>query len=178
MIFYTSDLHLGNANIIEYENRPWKTVEGMDAELIANWNSRVRPNDEVYVLGDFTLRRASEAIKYLECLNGRIHLLRGNHDFFYSQKSFELWKWNSDKGDNVYLEGPYKHLSDDGREIILCHFPILYWDGMDDRGSYHLYGHMHSRPNMQHPHKDAFNVGVDVNNYYPVTLDELVKRVK
>lgn len=185
MIYYTSDLHLGNKNIIEYENRPWKTVAEMDAALIGNWNQVVGRNDEVYVLGDFCFKGVNKAIQYLECLNGHIHLLRGNHDHFTSQSTFELYvakqlndRCHSGKCDPLIInEGWYKHIEDGGCEVVLCHFPILYWDGMDDRHSIHLYGHMHSRPNMQHPHPDAYNVGVDVNNYRPVTLQELLARV-
>lgn len=174
MIYYTSDLHLGNSNIIKYENRPWKTVEEMDAALIYNWNQVVSRKDNVYVLGDFCFKGASKVIQYLENLNGTVHLIRGNHDHFYSQQSFEAWKWNSEKGGEVVLEGWYKHIIDDEQEVILCHFPIMYWDGMEERESIHLYGHMHSRPGKQHPHPNAYNVGVDVNNYRPVTLEQLL----
>lgn len=172
MIFYTSDLHLGNTNIIIYEDRPYKTVAEMNADLIYKWNAKVSRNDEVYVLGDFSFKGAQETISLLEQLNGKIHLIRGNHDHFISQLSFR----KQVSSYRISCEGWYKKIDDNGREVVLCHFPIMYWDGMDDRGAYHLYGHMHSRPNMQHPHKDAFNVGVDVNNYYPVTLDELLNK--
>lgn len=175
MTYYTSDLHLGNTNIIGYEKRPWKTVEEMDAGLIENWNKRVTEEDDVYVLGDFCFKGVKKAVVYLSHLNGRIHLIRGNHDRFMGQATFQEWVQFKRL---VSYEGWYKQFEDNGREVVLCHFPIMYWDGMDDRGSYHLYGHMHSRPNMQHPHKDAFNVGVDVNNYMPVTLDELLERRK
>lgn len=175
MIYYTSDLHLGNKNIIAYENRPWKTVEEMDAGLIKNWNEVVGDTDVVYVLGDFCFKGATKAIEYIKQLNGTIHFLRGNHDYFYSQQTFESWAHN-EAFPFVRLEGWYKHFVYDGNELILCHFPILYWDGMDDRRSIHLYGHMHSRSGVQHPHKCAFNVGVDVNNYKPVTLKELLAK--
>lgn len=190
MIYYTSDLHLGNKNIIEYEKRPWKTSQDMNAWLIANWNSRVRPEDDVYVLGDFCVIGATKAIYFLEQLNGHIHLIRGNHDHFISQKTFKdfikskEYEYSMGKGPlclhgaKVQFKGHYAHIKDGKHEVILCHYPILYWDGQDDRRSIHLYGHMHSRPNMQHPHKDAFNVGVDVNKYYPVTLDELLAKRK
>lgn len=185
MIYYTSDLHLGNSNIIGYENRPWKTVEEMDAGLIGNWNQVVGRNDEVYVLGDFCFKGASKVIQYLENLNGTIHLIRGNHDHFIRQQTFELYVarqlnalCHSGKCVPCIInEGWYKHMVDGEHEVVLSHFPILYWDGMDDRKSIHLYGHMHSRPSMQHPHHDAFNVGVDVNNYRPVTLQQLLSRV-
>lgn len=172
-IFYTSDLHLGNKNIIGYENRPWKTVEEMDAGLIYNWNQVVGRNDEVYVLGDFCFKGATKAIQYLECLNGHIHLIRGNHDHFMSQFSFMEFAQFSQ---SVFNEGWYKHMMDGEREVVLCHFPIMIWDGMRDRGSIHLYGHTHSRPEEQHPHPDAYNVGVDVNNYRPVTLEQLLEK--
>lgn len=192
MIYYTSDLHLGNSNIIKYEHRPWKTVEEMDAGLIGNWNQVVGRDDDVYVLGDFCFAGATKAIQYLECLNGHKHLIRGNHDKFMRQQKFKdyvlakehdyffatprshLWQ----HAPLIKDDGYYKHMNDGELEVILCHFPILYWDGMDDRGTIHLYGHMHSRPGMQHPHPDAYNVGVDVNNYRPVTLAQLMAKNK
>lgn len=175
-IFYTSDLHLGNSNIIKYENRPWKTVEEMDAGLIDNWNQVVGRNDEVYVLGDFCFKGATKAIQYLEKLNGYIHLIRGNHDHFMSQQSFVAWEFSPENCGRVQSKGWYKHFKDGECEVILCHFPIMIWDGVRDRGSIHLYGHTHSRPEEQHPHPNAFNVGVDVNNYRPVTLGYLLER--
>lgn len=180
-IFYTSDLHLGNSNIIEHEKRPWKTVEEMDTGLIENWNKVVGQDDHVYVLGDFCFRGAGKALEYLGMLNGYIHLIRGNHDGFLGQQSFINWVNGSaaipcPPDAHITAEGWYKHMMDGDKEVVLCHFPILYWDGMDERGSIHLYGHMHSRPNMQHPHPMAYNVGVDVNNYRPVTLEQLMKK--
>lgn len=174
-IFYTSDLHLGSSNIIGYENRPWKTVEEMDAGLIDRWNEIVTDYDTVYVLGDFCFKGATKALEYYGRLRGCVHFIRGNHDHFMTQ---ETWKRYVTDACFTEDEGWYKHMQDGEHEVVLCHFPILYWDGMDDRGSIHLYGHMHSRPNMQHPHPDAFNVGVDVNDYRPVTLEELIERRK
>lgn len=179
MIFYTSDLHLGHKNIIEYENRPYDSVEEMDEALINNWNSKVTDKDEVWVLGDFCLKGVDRTLEYLNCLNGTIHLLKGNHDKAFEREKFyyELNTINM-YGLRIQYEGYYKHMNDSGREVVLFHYPIMFWDGQDDRGSYHLYGHMHSTSHggQQHPHPDAFNVGVDVNNYYPVTLDELLER--
>lgn len=89
MIFYTSDLHLGNSNIIRYEHRPYKSVEEMNAGLIAKWNAKVGRNDDVYVLGDFSFKGTKQTINYLENLNGKIHLVHGNHDAFLSRQSFK-----------------------------------------------------------------------------------------
>ena len=52
MVFFTADLHIGHANIIKLNKRPFKTIEEMDNALIDNWNAKVTPNDTVYILGD------------------------------------------------------------------------------------------------------------------------------
>lgn len=171
MKFYTSDLHFDHSNMISYENRPWSDVESMNEGLISRINERVKPNDELYILGDFTLRtkhsRIVELRKAIKC--NHVHLIIGNHDYFAKNA------WAKELFETVQY---YKEIYDSKRKIILCHYPILFWNGMDDKGTIHLYGHMHSRKEMQHPHKDAYNVGVDVNDYYPKTLKELIKERK
>lgn len=186
MLYYTSDLHLGNNNIIEHEDRPYKTVEEMDRALIANWNSRVKPEDDIYVLGDFCFKGATRAIEYLNQLKGHVHLIRGNHDNFMNQKTFKdfiefkRYEYFMAKGP-LYLhspklgsEGHYAHLKDGEHEVILCHYPILYWENME-HGSIHLYGHAHSYRDCSKMAPNSYNVGVDVNNYMPVTLEELMR---
>lgn len=178
MIYYTSDLHLGNKNIIGYEGRPYKSVEEMDADLIYKWNAKVGRNDDVYILGDFCFKGASRAIEYLKCLNGHIHLVRGNHDFFMSQQSFYDWLVSEQPNDPIVeTEGQYAHIKDGEREVILCHYPILYWENME-HGSIHLYGHVHSYRDCSKMAPNSYNVGVDVNNYMPITLEELLERNK
>lgn len=175
MIYYTSDLHLGANNIIAYENRPWQTVEEMDKALIANWNSRVKPDDDVYVLGDFCFKGVTRAIEYFKRLNGHIHLIRGNHDFFMSQVTFYYYIQLDDRGLDVWDKGHYAHIKDNDRDVVLCHYPILYWENME-YGSIHLYGHVHTYRDCSAMAKNSYNVGVDVNNYMPVTLDELIEK--
>ena len=51
-IYFTSDLHFGHENVIRFDNRPFETVDEMDAELIRRWNAKVDRGDLVYVLGD------------------------------------------------------------------------------------------------------------------------------
>ena len=82
-VWFTSDLHFHHTNILKYCNRPWATVEEMN-----NWNSVVKPGDDVYCLGDFCFGGV-EKLESILCarkedgsklLNGRIHLILGNHD--------------------------------------------------------------------------------------------------
>ena len=51
-VFFTSDLHFGHENAIRFDNRPFKSIEEMDTELIRRWNEKVGKGDLVYVLGD------------------------------------------------------------------------------------------------------------------------------
>ena len=52
MIFVTSDTHFYHNNIIRYDNLPFDNPEEMNEKIIAEWNKRVQPCDEVYHLGD------------------------------------------------------------------------------------------------------------------------------
>lgn len=169
MKFYTSDLHFDHGNILNYEDRPWDTVEEMNKGIASRINSIVSPDDELYILGDFTLRSTRQAVeKFRNNINCKhVHLIVGNHDYFAKRA------WASELFETVQ---PYKEIHDEGYKLVLCHYPIMYWNGMDDEGAIHLYGHMHSREGMQHPHKDAYNVGLDVNNYHPVTLKKILEK--
>ena len=50
---YISDLHFGHANILKFDNRPFRNTEEMETALIENWNSTVSAGDITYILGDF-----------------------------------------------------------------------------------------------------------------------------
>lgn len=49
--FYISDWHYGHANVIAFDNRPFKSLLEMDEALVDRWNAVVSPGDIVYVLG-------------------------------------------------------------------------------------------------------------------------------
>ena len=166
MIYYTSDSHIGHYNIIRLCNRPYATVEDMNADIIKKWNAKVKPNDDVYILGDmfFKYTDIQQVKDILNALNGKKHLIKGNHDNFLKQL-----RWQDYFEEVVY----YKEISDNGRMVCMVHYPSEEWNGYY-RNSYMLYGHVHNNECdiKQHPRK--FNVGVDVNDFEPKTLDELV----
>ena len=80
MIYYTAYLHLGHENIIKMCDRPFLSIEEMNAALIDNWNSVVSNDDTVYILGDFIYRSSISGKVYLRQMKGKKHLIIGNHD--------------------------------------------------------------------------------------------------
>ena len=80
MRWFTSDTHFGHANIIRYCNRPFDSVGHMDREMLKRWNEKVKPDDLVYFLGDFSMSEIPLKT-FLPKLNGTKFLIHGNHDF-------------------------------------------------------------------------------------------------
>ena len=170
--FFTSDLHFGHTNILKYENRPFKNTDEMDKALIKNWNKVVDKNDEVYILGDFSFHRDEEkTLKILQQLNGRKYLICGNHDnsIFTSHRVRAQFVWLR----------PYYKLKVNGIDVVLFHYPIQVWD-CRHHGAIHLYGHIHSNLGnhaMQYEIPNSYNVGVDVNNYTPISFEEILEKL-
>lgn len=169
MIFYTADLHLGHENILRLCDRPFKDVHEMNEKITANWNSVVTSRDEVYIVGDVLFKSAPELIALLEGLNGTKHLIVGNHD----KKGLK----NESFCSQFETISEYKRIIDNGRRVVLCHYPIVEWDGFF-RGAFHVYGHIHNSSNIANKImaeiKNAFNAGVDVNGFFPKTLNQLI----
>lgn len=174
--FYTSDSHFGHANIIKYSVRPFTDVDHMDTVMINNWNSVVGQNDEVYHLGDFTFGNLNSATRYRDRLNGKIHLIWGNHDRD-EVKFSNLWESSQ----------PFLETMIDGTKIVLCHYSLRTWNKRH-RGAYHFFGHSHAKLPMlantagDHHESDedlSIDVGVDLKawNFTPVTLSQIKKEI-
>jgi predicted phosphohydrolase len=85
-IYTISDLHLSFGS-----NKPMNIFRGWEnhtERLFANWNRLVNPNDTVVLPGDFSwglkLEDTLEDFKFLNKLNGKKILLKGNHDLWWS----------------------------------------------------------------------------------------------
>lgn len=170
MNYYIADTHFCHNNILKLSHRPFRTITEMDEALISNWNKRVKKNDTVYILGDFACRTNEHNISYiLNRLKGNKILIVGNHDNVIL-KSQGLRK-------QFYKISPYLEVDDNGKHIVLFHYPISEWDGFF-RGWYHFYGHIHNNKNQSYHLMQqiprAFNVGVDVINFEPKTADEII----
>lgn len=71
MIYFTADLHFYHEKIIKHTKRPFHSVEEMNKILIKKWNDKISCDDEVYILGDFTLKGAETASAILYSLKGK-----------------------------------------------------------------------------------------------------------
>lgn len=165
MIYFTSDLHFGHHNIIEYCNRPFKNVDDMDIKLINNWNSIIKEKDDIYILGDFSFYKDKEVNrKILNSLNGKKHLIKGNHDY------------KNVIPEECFVEiTDYKELKYEKKFFVLSHYPILSWN-KKHRNSIHLFGHVHSTSLGDYELQNCYNVSVDKNNYAPVSIDYIIDK--
>lgn len=173
MIYFTSDLHFAHANIINLCGRPFESVEQMNEALIENWNKKVRNNDTVYVVGDMVWKRENVE-RFLGRLKGNKILIVGNHDNWIAEESFQKY----------FVEiAKYKEISLNGHQMTFCHYPMLEWKnsrkGDSPKLGYHIYGHIHNNVLPEYRYlfelPNALNAGVEVNNYEPVTFEELVE---
>lgn len=177
-IFFTSDTHWFHPAILPLTNRPFKDSQEMTDSLIRNWNSVVPPDGTVFHLGDFAMTGNIGSVKaILDKLNGDKILIFGNHDI---QNKFER-----DAIKNLFADTFYYldlHVEDEEMEggeqrLFLCHYPMSSWAGKQ-RGSWNLFGHIHSRyddPKNALYNPAGYDVGVDANNYTPVSYDHICK---
>lgn len=164
-VWLTSDTHFGLANIIAYSNRPYADVEAMNADLTRRWNELVAPDDTVYHLGDFAMGLPDRWPAYRAELNGRIVLVRGNHDR-HLRRVVDMMNL-ADVAENVVVEI-------DGVRCWLNHYPPTPdHQGVVKRpaapGPYDLAlcGHVHDAWRVS---GETVNVGIEVWDFRPIRL--------
>ncbi len=167
MIYYISDLHFGHANIIKLCGRPFQNLEEMNDTLINNWNSKVTNGDKVYIVGDLFFRNQNNPEEILSKLKGKKYLIVGNHDKTWLKK-IDTSKY-FESVDNMLI------FSNGKNKVILCHYPMMSFEG-----DYLIHGHIHNNKNADYWNllksmDNALNASVEINNYTPVTFDELVE---
>ncbi|WP_108867399.1 metallophosphoesterase family protein [Aquimarina aquimarini] len=172
MIWFTADTHFGHKNILDYTNRSFSSVDEMDEVLIENWNDKVYPDDEVYHLGDVGLCSPNKLKKILERLNGKIYLIKGNHE-----KSAEACKDRFEWIKDYYeLIMPDPDGFKEQQLVVLFHYAMRVWQA-SHHGTYHIYGHSHGELSDD-PNALSFDVGVDCHNYGPINYQDIKKIMK
>lgn len=170
-IYFTSDLHFGHGNVIRYSNRPYANADEMDEALVANWNSVVGKEDSVYLLGDVTFRNKTKTLVLLYRLNGKIFLIRGNHDNdVLKAECAQRFEWIKDL---YLLKVPDEDAPRKFQPIVLCHYPLRTWNLMG-HGAFMLHGHCHGTLTPD-PNSRIMDVGVDCTDYKPISYDDVKK---
>lgn len=135
MFYYYSDTHLHHENVLRFDRRPFRSMREMNNAIIERWNERVTDEDTVYILGDFIWLQESEWARIVSQLNGRKVLIRGNHDpKMFSKETRRLFVDIRDK----------MEITDNGRHVIMSHYPELCYKSDYDPNCYMLYGHVHN----------------------------------
>ena len=190
MRYYIADCHFFHDKVRIMDKRPFVSLEEMHEVMIAHWNERVQKNDEVVILGDFSMGKPEETMEIVKQLNGKKHLIRGNHDNSYLHGNHRF--------DRTLFESIefYQEMHDNKRKVILCHYPVICYNGQY-RGdaTYMLYGHVHETTDYCNVRKfvqetketklpeqhsletipcNMINCFCGRSNYTPLTLDEWI----
>lgn len=191
MRYYIADQHFYHVSLnAKMDCRGFDSVETMNRYMIDQWNGKVTAKDEVVILGDLSFGKGAETNKVLDQLNGKLYLIEGNHDKRYlADKEFHKERFGWIK--------QYEELNDDNRKVVLCHYPIICYNGqyrIDENGNpktYMLYGHVHDTQDQRlveqfqritrstpirdrHIPCNLINCFCMYSDYRPLSLDEWI----
>ena len=189
--FFTSDLHLGHANVIAYSGRPYADVPEMNEAIVNAWNSGIRPTDTVYILGDQCMGKLNETLAIAGRLQGIKLLIPGNHDRchpnFGGKKEPAYWRkrYMEEAGITTILPTQVNVKIGHHQRVLLCHFPYAGdHTGEEDRyvelrpkdtGRMLVHGHVHDawrqKGRQLNVALDAWGGGILTEEYMEAWLD-------
>lgn len=169
MDFFTADEHHGHENAMlgwgrVEKARPWTSLDGMTEGLIERHNDVVKDGDTVWHLGDMFWRTLGydKAEYIMSRLNGAHRYVKGNHEELLESNAFIARLFESVE-ERVFLR-PISQ-----KRIVLDHYAGRVWRD-SHKGSIQLYGHSHGELAYA-PDLLSMDVGVDANDFTPVSLD-------
>jgi calcineurin-like phosphoesterase family protein len=185
MRWFTADPHFGHARILELAHRPFRDVQEMNRAILDRASSVVGPDDELWVLGDLALGTITESLKVASRLPGQKVLILGNHDRPFLERTRERRR----RFRAAYEAAGFRVLDElvvadrIGRhDVLLSHYP---YEGDSiageerhknlravDEGLPIVHGHVHER---WHIDGRQINVGVDVNDFTPVSEEQVAE---
>lgn len=168
--YITSDWHLGHANILKYDRRPFRDTDEMATELVNRYDSLVTSTDSVLFLGDmFFSASRDEARAIMDSLLGSKTLIRGNHDR-------RTAKWYRDVGFDDVLDAAVIEGAELGA-ILFVHNPLHCVRYKYSR--YVVHGHRHSHePQPRGPESGWVDVGVTAWDFYPAPYGKVVSMLR
>ncbi len=176
-VWFTADTHFNDPKIIEYCKRGFFDVQEMNEQLISNWNKKIPKDGIVFHLGDFCHGGTAAWKEIRSKLNGKIHLILGNHDI----------KNIRPNSASLFESVSYQQVIEiDGQTIIMNHYPFLCYAGRGE-DVWQIFGHVHSGfrsrtgkdlPLLVNLSHTQYDVGIDNNLYRPISYIELENILK
>ena len=181
MIYITSDFHFGHDKDFIYQPRGFSSVDEMNKAIFDNYIATIKPDDDIYILGDVLVGNAltlNEGIDLLNQLPGHIHLVRGNHDSNVRWSAYqERCTWDLVEASNsTYIHYKKYH-------FYLTHYPTITSNNDYDKPLkqrlLNICGHSHSLDKWADADKGyIYHVEVDAHDCYPVLLDDIIEDFK
>ncbi len=162
MIWFSGDYHLSHKNIIQYCNRPFKSVDEMDNTIFMNLQTSVKSGDILYFLGDLTFDEYIAEDFFKNFRHIKIYFIPGNHD------SKEVITIASEYCISV---SELMDIVIENQPITLCHYAMRVWN-KSHFNAWQLYGHTHATLD---PLGKQYDVGIDNNNFMPVSFEKIVQ---
>jgi calcineurin-like phosphoesterase family protein len=164
----------------------------MHEHMIQEWNKRVKPNEKVYVLGDFAFSGWTLTKKIVDRLQGHKILILGNHDLAAHKM---LATGFQEVHENIYIDIGAQ------QRVFLSHFPFhpmtsysnvegvvtatYPWEKVDTRYMHKrivddgkmwlLHGHVHGAWKQN---GRQINLGVDVWDFKPVPHEKILQMIE
>ncbi len=175
-IWFTSDLHFGHQKEFLWGPRGFESSLEHDEAIIRNWNSVIKSDDDVYVLGDLMLGDNEYGINCINKLTGNIHVILGNHD---SETRITLYL---EKCPNIIEITYAKEIKINKNYFFLCHYPTVTANYDDDKPwakhLINLHGHTHFKDKFYNNNPYMYNVALDAHNNYPIEITEIIENIK
>ena len=173
MIYFTSDWHFNHDKDFIWKKRGYNSVEEMNDDLINKICSTLDEGDELWVIGDLVMGDIDKAAAVLSRIPYSVHFLVGNHDTLKRVNLYNSLGWiNHERAIQV---------TDGSWDFYLSHYPTVTMN-YDDVKKHHplinLHGHTHYQNKFYNDNPYMYNVGVDSQNGYPVSIDKIKADIK
>jgi calcineurin-like phosphoesterase family protein len=190
-LWFTSDTHYMHSNMVRgvtnWRNsdgqvpieqvRDFDTLEEMNSTMIKNINNCVEPSDWLVHLGDWSFGGYDRILEFrsmIKCKN--IVLILGNHDHHIERDNGTLRKHFRQV--SHYDELSVTDANGDKSKFILCHYPIISWNGMH-HGTYMLHGHQHLKGNSRFGEGRRMDIGICGSpEFRPYHIEEVISQLE
>lgn len=175
-IYITSDLHFGHQREFLWKPRGFQSLEEMEEQIVLNWNNLINEEDDVYVLGDLMLNDNNHGLSLIGELNGKLHIVIGNHD---TDSRIELYKTLP----NVVEIGYAYRLRYKKFRFFLTHYPTLTSNYDDGETLYNklvnLCGHTHTKDKFCDFNKGLiYHCELDCQDNRPISIEQIINDIK